>query len=100
MMPTLTVELKQPLRHDLRCDANGATDPAWQGHTPFVNRDDKATILPACHAGADPELLGGAQDGPATAFGHRPARAEIAIDRNIDGAMIQWVSPTAPGIIG
>ena len=66
----------------------------------LVDVEHKRAALPACRRPSDRERVAASRHGGSPAFRHRPSRGSRAVERHIEGAVIERIAPSRPGIVG
>jgi len=94
-MPAMCVEHERRAGNGLRMNPHLAPHAARDRHTHFVDRDRQRVIAPREGARADRQGRGRAVNGAAAAFGERPPLVPLAVDRDIERAVIERVGGAA-----
>jgi len=99
-MALIVVEQEGSLVERARMQSHGAPDAARVWHTRLVDVDAQARPVPVKRAAAQHELVFRAADVILTPFGHRPTMSALAVNRDIERAVVERVAPPGPGIVG
>ena len=91
----LTAVREARLGRRLMTMAHGAAQPPRYRHADFVEAQDERIALPAERARADLEPFRPAAHLARAALGHRPALAGGAVQRHVDGAVVEGARGTA-----
>jgi hypothetical protein len=90
-MMTVFAERERLLRYRGRYHAYRTADPSWNRHRNLVDADCQRLAVPRQTARPDGERICRAADSAARPFRHCPPVAALAVDGDIDGAVIERI---------
>ena len=97
------VQGERLLRYGSGNHANRPPNAAGNRHGDLIEADRQRLAVPGKATGADVKRVSGTADGAARPLRHRPALAVLAIERDIDGAMVERIGrgmASRKGVIG
>ena len=104
-MPSRMIKGRHEAAQTLRSYRHPSAHSHGDGYIDFVKVDGQRLAIPVKVARADAAMACTALQLAAATFGHGPAFARFSIQRDIDGAVVFWVSHapiagTCPSIVG
>ena len=94
------IQIKGLRRERIGREPHGAAYPSWDWRCEFVDGDGQRGAIPPHRAWADHEFFRRRRNSAVSPLGHRPQVLPLAIERNIQGAVIVGIARARPRVVG
>ncbi len=85
------IAIDERVGHQFDRTLNALRDQSRKRHRDFVDLHDVRIAIPGHGAGADLKVALRPRDHACVAFRHGPVMAALAVERNVDAAVGEWV---------